>query len=128
MLEGKDIRIELAGVAPNGVAEFPNVLATAALFVIKDAWLCAPGVVFPALLTEYELSSTLEHVLWVPPFPWEHLGSVEIGDGQRVHWLLAVPISEAERQLLNERGFDVLEALFAEHAIEYFDLERPSIV
>jgi hypothetical protein len=97
-------------------------------FVIRNSWLCAPGVVFPSLLSEYRLSSTLEHVLWVPPFPWEQLGAIEIGPGTRVHWLLAVPISEPERQLLEERGFDAFEALFAELEVEYFDLERGSIV
>jgi hypothetical protein len=122
------VRVEVAGVAHKHGSEFPNLLATAALFVIRNSWLCAPGVVFPSLLSEYHLSSTLEHVLWVPPFPWEQLGAVEIGPGTRVHWLLAVPISEAERQLLDERGFDAFEALFAELEVEYFDLERASIV
>lgn len=128
LLEGADIRVEVAGIAPRGVAEFPNVLATAAFRVIKDGWLCAPGVVFPALLSDYGLSSTMEHVLWAPPSPWEELSSVEIVDDLSVHWLLAIPISEAERSFLVDRGYDVLEALLAEHEAEYFDLERESLV
>ena len=128
VLEGDDIRVEVTGVAAPGVAEFPNMLASAAFFVMKEAWLCAPGVVFPGLVSDYGLSSTMEHVLWTPPFPWEELGSVRIADDLNVHWVLAVPISERERKFLLERGYDALGALFAEHELEYFDLERESLV
>jgi hypothetical protein len=102
LLEGKDIRVEIAGVAPCSATEFPNMLASAAFFVIKDRWLCAPGVVFPALVKEYGPSSHLQHVMWAPPFPWEELGAVPVTDELTVHWLLAVPISEAERRFLIE--------------------------
>lgn len=128
LLDGTDVRIEIAGVAPEVTTQFANMLATAAFLVMKDSWLCAPGVVFPSLVSDYQLSPTLAHVLWVPPFPWGELGSVEISAHAAVHWLLAVPISEAERQLLEERGFNVLEALLSEHEIDYFNLERASIV
>ena len=108
------------------MAEFPNLLSTAAFYFIKDRWGCEPGAVFPSLVNEYKLSSTLEHLMWVEPFEWEQLGSVEVGDGQTVHWLLAIPISEAERRFLTDRGFDELEKLFIEREIDYFDLNRPS--
>jgi hypothetical protein len=127
MLDGSDVRAEIAGVAASGLTEFPNALATAAFYVQKNRWLCAPGVVFPGLISDYRLSSTLQHVLWVPPFPWEQLGSVTVRDDLTVHWLLAVPISEAERQLLLDRGFDEFEKLLVEQGVEYFDLERPSL-
>jgi hypothetical protein len=128
LLEAQDVRVELAGVAPTSSSEFANALATAAFFVVKDHWLCAPGVVFPALLQDYGLSSTLPHVMWVTPFPWEELAAVDIGRSLTVHWLLAVPISEAERQLLVDRGYRVLEEEFAAREIEYFDLDRPSVI
>ncbi|MDQ4131502.1 MAG: suppressor of fused domain protein [Actinomycetota bacterium] len=127
-LEEKDIRVELAGVAEAEVSRFPNVLATAAFCVMKDGWLCAPGVVFPSLLSEYELSDELEHVLWVPPFPWERLAEVSLSGGARIHWLLAVPISESERRFLEDAGYDHLEREFADREIDYFDLSRPAVV
>ena len=55
LLDGKDIRVEVAGVADTAVVEFANLLATAAFYVIKDSWLCAPGVVFPGLVSDYGL-------------------------------------------------------------------------
>jgi hypothetical protein len=127
-VDDDDIRVEMAGVADAGVDEFPNLLATAAFYVLKDRWLCAPGVVFPSLLKEYNLSSTLEHLMWVEPFPWEQLGSVDVGGGLTIHWLLAIPISESERQFLLDNGFWKLERLFIDREVEYFDLNRRPIV
>jgi antitoxin YqcF len=129
-LEGEDIRVEIAGVAPRAASGFPDLLSTAAFFVIKDHWLCAPGVVFPGLLPTYypALSSTLEHLMFVGPFPWQGLSRVEISRDLAVHWLLAMPISEAERRYLLEHGYDRFEELFEAQGVEYYDLDRPSVV
>jgi len=128
VLDGENVPVELAGVASTDAKTFGNLLATAALYVMKDRWLAAPGVVFPELVNQYDPSSRLEHVLWAPPFPWEQLGSVQVADDLTVHWLLAVPISEAERKFLVTHGFDALEQLFAEHELDYFDLSRSSLI
>jgi hypothetical protein len=104
------------------------VLATSAFNVIKDGWLAAPGVVFRGLLKEYGLSETLEHVLWVEPFACEQLSDVDLGEGIHAHRLLAVPIFEEERQFLVAEGYDALEKRFADAELEYFNLERPSLV
>ena len=74
--------------------------------MIKDNWLAAPGVVFPELVDEYELSPALRHLLWVPPFPWEALAEVGVEEGLAVHWLVALPISDSERRYLEVDGFD----------------------
>lgn len=124
LLDATDVRVELAGIAPVGVEAFPNLLATAAFAVMKEDWLAAPGVVFPSLVLDYELSSTLEHVLFVPPFLWEELGSVEVSDGATVHWLVVMPIAESERLALVDQGYDALDAVFAEHEADLADLER----
>jgi antitoxin YqcF len=128
MVDEDDIRIEMAAVARHDVVEFPNLLATAAFYFIKNRWQCAPGVVYRSLLNEYGLSPTLEHVMWVEPFEWDQLGSVDVGGGVTIHWLLAIPISEAERRFLVDRGLDELEKIFIDREIEYFDLNRQSLV
>jgi hypothetical protein len=127
-LDDQDIRVELAATAESSAEAMANVLATSAFNVMKDGWLAAPGVVFPGLLQEYGLSETLEHVLWVEPFAYEQLADVDLGEGIRAHWLMAVPISEAERQFLVSEGYDALEKRFEETELEYFNLERPSLV
>ena len=128
LLDDADVRVEMAGVSDAAVVKFPNVIASAAFQVIVNRWLCAPGVAFQDLVSDYQLSSTLSHILWVSPFPWEQLSSVDLGNGLTVHWLLALPISEAERRFLVRHGYPELEALFADRQIEYFDSDRPSVV
>lgn len=128
LLDGNDIRVELAGVAPAGVEAFPNLLATAAFNVMKDGWLAAPGVVYPELVTEYELSSTLDHVMFTEPYVWEELGPVTVADNLKVHWLLALPIAESERQLLHDAGYDALDEALEAGEANYADLNRPPVV
>jgi hypothetical protein len=128
LMDGTDIRVEIAGVADSEAIDFPNVMAEAAGYVAKDHWLAAPGVVFQELLRRYDLSDTLDHLLMVSPFPWSGLGSVALGDGVTAHWLLGFPISEAERQLLAALGVDVFESRMETQNVEYWRLDRPSIV
>jgi antitoxin YqcF len=123
-MDGVDIRVELAAVAP--AEAMANVLATAAFNVLKDGWLAAPGVVFPDLIAEYGLSETLRNVLWMPPAPWDALHAVDLGEGITAHWLLAVPISEPERQFLHREGYEAMDALLA--GVEYWNLDREPLI
>jgi antitoxin YqcF len=127
-LEGKDIRVELAAVVESSATAMANLLASSAMNVREDGWLAAPGVVFPGLVAEYELSSTLEHIMWMEPFAFEQLASVDLGDDISAHWLMAMPISEGERRLLIAEGYDALENRFEESSVEYYDLGRESLV
>jgi competence protein ComGC len=47
---------------------------------------------------------------------------------KKVAWLLAVPISDKEKDFLTENGSDALESLFEEKQIDIFELDRKSIV
>jgi len=128
MLDGKDVRVELAGVAASTETEYPNLLATAAFQVQKDGWLAAPGVVFPDLMRSYGLSASMEHLLWVEPFTWEDLAAVEVSSTLTVHWLLGVPIAESERRLITDEGYGALTALLEQHDSPYYDLHRQPVV
>lgn len=128
MLDDNDVRVELAGVAGSTDDDYPNMLATAASFVQQEHWLAAPGVTFPGLVREYGLSEHLDHVLWVPPFPWDDLHRVEVSPELIVHWLLAVPIAESERRFLLDEGYPALEQLFEQRQVEYYDLQREPLV
>ena len=70
----------------------------------------------------------MRHFLFLPPFLWEtELKTSQFG-GKTVSWLLAVPISDAERQFAENRGSDKLEDLFVERQIDVFNIERLSVV
>jgi antitoxin YqcF len=128
LVDGKDIRVELAAVVANEHEEMANVLATAAFDVSKDGRPLGLGDVYPRVMLEYDLPPGLPHVLWSTPFPWDELAGVDLADQARAHWLLAVPISDPELGYYGEHGYDGLEQLFVEREIEYFDLGRPSVL
>jgi hypothetical protein len=127
LLDDEDFRVELAGIAEDTVEKFPNLLSTAAFYVIKDRWHVAKGIVFEDLVTRYKLSKTLQHLMWVEPHEWEELAGVDVG-GLSINWMLAVPISESERQYLFDNGYHKLQELFIDREVEYWDLNRRSVV
>lgn len=128
LLEDTDIRVELMMCGESGALELRNVLASAAFNVIKDGWLAAPGVVFPGLVREYFPDTTTPHVMWTEPVNCPDLGSVAVQELGAVHWLLAVPISDAEFSLLKESGYFALEEVLGSAGAEYHDIHRASVV
>lgn len=129
VLRGEEFgaRVELVGACGSSFEDFGNLLATAAFCIIKDRWFCAPGVIFPGLVRMYRPSSPMQHAMFVPPFLWEPLRTLELGE-RKVAWLMAVPISEDERRLAESEGPDRLQSIFEEERIDVLDIDRPSVV
>ena len=65
------IHTELLLDARGRQRKLENVLSTIAFFVIKNGWKPAPGVVFEEMISRYEPSLDLKHVMFVTPFQWE---------------------------------------------------------
>ncbi|MBK8802838.1 MAG: suppressor of fused domain protein [Fibrobacteres bacterium] len=128
--DGKElsVRSEIVGACGSQFPEFPNFLATAALFVKKSGLLVAPGVIFPNVLDQYCDSSLMRHLLFLPPFLWEQRLSPLQLDEKIVTWLLAIPIAEAELEFAVKNGVPSLEQLFEKEQIDIFDLNRLSVV
>ncbi|MHA6861728.1 suppressor of fused domain protein [Ralstonia pseudosolanacearum] len=78
------------------------------------------------VLDMYKLSFTMKHFLFTSPFLWEEFNGVDFGD-KKVHWLLAVPISDAEHAYLRDHGLDALERAFEDRQIDIFDINRDSV-
>lgn len=127
LLDGKDIRVEFVVVAPTGTERVENLIAHAAFQVVKDAWLAAPGGVYPGLVTEYGLSEGLPHLMLTSPFPFANLARVSVEDAPTVHWLLAFAIAETERLYLYDHGLDAFEQLLEERDTPYWDLSRAPV-
>lgn len=123
----KDIRAELMVVGAPGSDVMGRVLGSSAFAVLQDHWLMAPGIVFGEVVSMYEPTTTTPHLLWCHPFTAPELDRVEVDD-MAVHWLLGVPISEAERVWLETNGFEALTDLFESRAVVYTDLQRESVV
>jgi antitoxin YqcF len=125
--EGALVRAEIVGSCYNKVKVFPNIISTAAFCVINSKWFCAPHAIFPDIVSMYLPRVSMKHLMFFPPFLWEDLKTMEI-DGLKVAWLMAIPISESEYQFAIENTTDKLAELFEENDIDYFDLNRKSVV
>ena len=122
------VRLELTGVCANTAAFFPNILASAAFYIIRSGAVYHPGTVMPNFVCQFYASSKLPHLYLTAPFLWENeLKMLDCGT-KKVSWLLAMPISESEYSYLKEHGDQALECLLEKQHIDVSNLERPSVV
>lgn len=123
-----DIGIEIISACANSASQLENIISTAAFCIINSKWTCAPGIIFPDIISMYQASETLSDLYFCPPFLWdERLGGIIIEE-KKVAWLLAVPISKAETNLASRLGPKALEDLFEENNIDIFDINRKSVI
>jgi len=127
--DGKEfpVRLELVGVSASSFTDFSNILTTAAFYIINEEWFCCPGAVLQNAVDMYDKSLNMKHLMFVPPFLWDKLKTTHY-ESKSVTWLLAVPISENERQYAENNGSDALENLFEEHQVDIYDLFRKSVL
>ena len=105
-----------------------NVLSTIAFYILKDGWRVAPGVVFEQMVEMYFPNHPLPHVMFVPPFQWEtEMTSVKL-ETKLIYPLMAVPISEAERQFAAKNEGQDLESLWTSNATDVLNWSRQSAV
>lgn len=122
------VRLELAGGCVNTVTSFPNLLASAAFHMMQSYAVYHPGTVIRDLVRQSRVSSTLPHLYLTAPFLWgDALNLLDCGT-KKVTWLLAMPISEAERAYLEAHGEKAFEHILEERKVDIFDPDRPSAV
>lgn len=121
------LRVEFVGAGAACYEEFPNILATCAFNVINSRFSISYGEVFEDVINMYYPNIEMKHVLFVSPFLWEDLKTLEFSN-KKVTWLSAVPISNNEYLFVKEKGTDLLEELFEREQIDIFDLERESVL
>ncbi len=123
-----DLRVEIIGAFPTALPAFANVMATCAFNVINHGAPLRPGMIHGQAMGLYDLSTTLRHVMFVSPFLWgDRPETLKLPD-RTVAWLMAVPITEAERLYAAEHGSNALEQLFERENINVLDPNRASAV
>jgi len=118
--------VEILGCSNSRVEFFPNVISTVAFYVIKNGWFCAPGVIYPDIVSMYYPGSPMKHMYFTAPFIWENsLITTEL-NSKTVSFLLVIPISEQERQYAVENGPLEMERQLERIGIDTFDFFRES--
>jgi hypothetical protein len=96
-------------------------------FLIQDhGWQCQPGAVFPDVVAS-SITTHLPHLYFTSPFVWEADLGTRVLENKTVTWLLAAPISDAERIFVESNGPDALEDLFEHAKIDICDINRRSV-
>jgi hypothetical protein len=126
-VEGIPLRLEIVGACSIEYEHYPNILATCAFCVINSKFPISPGKIFRDIVKMYYPNSDMQHVLFVSPFLWGDLKTLDLPN-KKVAWLLSVPISENEYLFAQEKGTEALEELFEKKEIDIFDIERKSIL
>lgn len=130
LIDEKDFNIglEIITACSRDTPQLENIISTAAFCVINSRWTCAPGVVFPDIVSMYGVSKTLSDLYFCPPFLWNELLNDLFINGKKIAWLLAVPISKSEAEFASRFGPAALEELFEKENIDIFNINRNSVV
>lgn len=124
----KNIPIELLITGYKQYDKVPNILSTICFFIIKDQWTSQPGSVYKNMISYYYELTDMKHILCLTPFLWEDKLENLIFGNKNIYPLLLIPISEKELEYKLANGSDALEELFQKEQIDFFDLNRNSIL
>lgn len=122
------LRCELVGACAASYKLFPNIMATCAFNIMRQKWFVSPGRLFPDVVAVYYPASPMKHVMFLEPFPWDDALTAAELPGKTVAWLLVIPVSDAEMQYGQSAGADALRDVFKREQIDFFNLERPSVL
>lgn len=125
--DGREIRVEYIGMCNSDFHEFSNIVASCAFNIIKDNYICKPGMVAVDAIADYCDELEMKHIYYTVPIFWENLQGIEY-DNKIINWLYVVPISDKELEYINEYGDEKFEELLEEKNINVFDIYRKSIL
>jgi hypothetical protein len=76
----------------------------------------------------YYNDTAMKHIYFTEPFLWQDkLEQLEL-ESKKVNFLFCIPISDEELQYKLKNGDDVLETLLQEHEIDFYNMNRKSIL
>ncbi len=124
-IEGKPLRVELLMLGNAHEETFENILASVA-FRIKENQYCDFGLIIENVIESYDGDATVNHVLLMQPVFWEKYSPFEL-DGNIIAWLLAIPVSEDERNYIEKNGIDKFDELLGRSHVDLIDLRRGNV-
>jgi antitoxin YqcF len=123
-----DTRLELVATCRSGQeGGLREMLFFSGRTVVKQRWLCAPGVFLLGAVSRFGAFGDMEHLYFTTPFAQEGFESTVFGE-RRVSWLAAIPVSTAEMNFAREKSTEALEDLFVEKDVDWENLQRRSAV
>jgi len=117
-------RIELAAACASDRPLFPNILAAAAMQLIRRGEAVKPGGVVRNAIGEFYPRATVSHLYLTRPFLWGERLKCLRSETKSIAWLLAVPVTSGELLCLETQGDAGLEQLYQQRRIDMYSLGR----
>lgn len=124
--DGRAVRVEFVAAVGGSHDRFGKAVAACA-FQIDPHVDVKPGTVYRDAVSGAYPETTTPHLYSVSPFVWGAQIAAYDDDDAHVTWLQLVPITDAEAQLVADRGSAALEAAFDRAQPDLFSIDRASV-
>ena len=116
--------VELAAACAADRPLFANILAAAAMLLVRQRKEVKPGDAIRDMVAEFYPRATVSHLYLARPFLWGQRLDLLRGESKNIAWLLAVPVSSDELLRLETQGADGLEQLYRQRQIDMYSVDR----
>lgn len=118
------VHVELAAACASAWPLFPNILAAAAMFLIRRQAAVSPGDAARDMIAKFYPRATVSHLYFTRPFLWGERLQLLQGAAKSISWLLAVPVTSDELLHLKTQGDAGLAQLYQQRRIDMYSLGR----
>lgn len=77
---GIPLRIEIVGACHSSFAPFPQILSKCVFHMMKSHVSIFPGAIYKDIITSFDHSLHMQHILLIPPFLWDTFSTIELSD------------------------------------------------
>ncbi|MDR3361093.1 MAG: suppressor of fused domain protein [Bifidobacteriaceae bacterium] len=126
-LNDRELRVEFLVAVGSEFEVFGKVMSSCAFNISKLGYSVHPGTVCPDVISQYDPTLAMRHVMFESVFQWDAVPNLELPE-MTVTWLSPVPISDAEFEFRSVNGAEALRDLLEERSVDVLDLNRPSTV
>jgi hypothetical protein len=116
--------VELAAACAADRPLFANILAAAAMLLVRQRKEIKPGDATRDVIAEFYPRATVSHLYFARPFLWGQRLDLLRGESRNIAWLLAVPVTGDELLELQTQGDTGLEQLYLQRRVEMYSLDR----
>ncbi len=116
--------VELAAACAADRPLFANILAAAAILLVRQRKEIKPGDATRDVIAEFYPRATVSHLYFARPFLWGQRLDLLRGESRNIAWLLAVPVTGDELLELQTQGDTGLEQLYLQRRVEMYSLDR----
>ncbi len=118
------VYVELAAACASDRPLFPNILAAAAMLLVRQQKTVKPGDVVRDVVSEFYPRAGVSHFYLARPFLWGEQLDMLRGEAKNITWLMAVPVTNGELLCLETHGDEGLEQLYRQRRIDMYSLGR----